>query len=293
MLKAAKKLDCKFLVTGHYARIKKTKNKFELLRAKDESKDQSYFLYRLKQKELSRILFPIGDLTEVQVREIAKKNKFPNYDKKSTVGICFIGKVNLKKFLQKKLKPKSGKILDPEGNQIGTHDGIYYYTIGQRIGPRFGIEVDKKEKIVKKWYVAKKDSKTNTIIAAPEGHKLNFRKEISIKNPRWINDNLINNLIKKISSKNIRGKLSDNISNKSASTANLTRGGGVGLSNKKEISVHARIRQVGELLPSKISFRKNKIKVILKKAITGVSEGQACVLYKGKVCLGGGVISFI
>lgn len=251
MIKAAKKIGCNFLVTGHYARIKKEKNKFQLLRAKDESKDQSYFLYRLKQKELAKTIFPIGDYTKTKIREIAKKNKFPNYDKKGTVGICFIGKVNLKKFLQKKLKPKKGKILDPEGNQIGTHDGIYYYTIGQRIGSRFGIEISKSEKLQKKWYVAKKDAKKNLIVAAPEGHKLNLRKEIFIKNLHWINNKPKNNS-----------------------------------------KVHSRIRQVGELLPSKISFSKNKIKIDLNKAITGVSEGQACVLYNGKVCLGGGVISF-
>lgn len=252
LIKAAKKLKCKFLVTGHYARIKKEKNKFKLLRAKDELKDQSYFLYRLKQGELAKTLFPIGELTKIEVREIAKKNKFPNFDKKSTVGICFIGKVNLKKFLQKKIPQKPGKILDPDGNQIGTHDGIYYYTIGQRIGPRFGIEVEKRTiESMKKWYVAKKDAKTNTIISAPEGHELNFKKEIYIKNVYWINQ-----------------------------------------TPKTNEKVLTRIRQVGELLPSKLTKSKNIFKVTLNKSITGVSEGQAIVLYKGKECIGGGVISF-
>jgi len=92
--------------------------KYQLLKAKDESKDQSYFLYRLKQNELSKSIFPIGDYTKKQVREIAKKAGFPNFDRKSTVGICFIGKVNLKKFLQKKISPKPGIILNPKGNKI-------------------------------------------------------------------------------------------------------------------------------------------------------------------------------
>ena len=259
LIKAAKKLGADFVVTGHYARIKKTKKKeYELLRAKDESKDQSYFLYRIKQSELKNLIFPIGDYTKSQVREIAKKNKFPNFDKKSTVGICFIGKINLKKFLQKKIKPKKGKIFDPKGNIIGEHDGIYYYTIGQRLGLRYGIEIKKQgddKKFLKRWYVALKDVGKNEIILAPEGHKLLYRKEITIKNPHWIN-----------------------------------------ASPKGNQKVYARIRQVGELLPSKLIYNKKnkKFRVILNKAITGVSEGQAIVLYatKGKKVLGGGEIRF-
>ena len=155
LLREAKKLGCDLIATGHYARIKKNKKgKYELFRAKDESKDQSYFLYRLSQRDLKKTLFPVGELTKKQVREIAKKQNFPNYNKKGTVGICFIGKINLKNFLQQKIKPKRGNILDPDGNKIGEHDGIYYYTIGQRIGPRFGIDIQRKGGTKpKKWYV--------------------------------------------------------------------------------------------------------------------------------------------
>ncbi len=274
--KAAKKLKAEHIVTGHYARIKRVVNdksilklsnkkvgsyvnkigKYELLRGKDETKDQSYFLYRLSQKDLAKSLFPVGDYTKKEIREIAGKSSFPNFDRKSTVGICFIGKVNLKRFLQKKIKPKQGTILDPSGKQIGTHDGIYYYTIGQRIGPRFGIDLEReKGKEVKKWYVAKKILQTNTIIAAPENHPLNFRKEITLNQPHWINE-----------------KPNEN----------------------KSYNVKSRIRQVGELLSSKLSYNKSKKRyaVTLSKPITGVSEGQAIVLYQGKRVLGGGVISF-
>ena len=254
LLKATKKIGADYLVTGHYARIKKDKKgKCELLRAKDETKDQSYFLYRLSQNDLKNSLFPIGDYTKKEIREIAQKNGFSNFNRKSTVGICFIGKINLKKFLQQKIKNKAGKIFDPEGKQIGTHDGIYYYTIGQRIGPRFGIEVEKKDKKgqVKKWYVARKILKTNTIIAAPENHPLNFRKEIWLNQPHWISETPKNNM-----------------------------------------KVLTRIRQVGELLSSKLKYTNKKYHIILNKPITGVSEGQAIVLYQGKKVLGGGVISF-
>src|SRR4030042_3873049 len=170
--KAAKKLKADYVATGHYVRIKKTKNKIELYRGKDESKDQSYFLYRLSKEDLKHTLFPIGDYTKVQIREIAKRNHFPNYNKKGTVGICFIGKINLKDFLKKRIPQKKGKILSPEGKQMGEHDGIFYYTIGQRIGPSFGINIDKSKfddkRNISRWYVAKKDAKTNTIIAAPQ-----------------------------------------------------------------------------------------------------------------------------
>ncbi len=256
LIKAGKKFKVDYIVTGHYGRIKKKKNNYELLRAKDETKDQSYFLYRIKQNELKQLIFPIGNYTKKQVREIARKNEFLNFDKKSTVGICFIGKVNLKEFLQKKIKAKKGKILSPEGKIIGEHDGIYYYTIGQRLGPRYGIEIDKQgdKSQLKRWYVARKNPKKNEIILAPEGHKLLFRKEIYIKNPYWINEN----------------------------------------PKKKNTKVFSRIRHVGELLNSKLNYdnKKKKFKVILNKAITGVSEGQAIVLYQGKKVLGGGEIRF-
>jgi len=312
--KAAKKLGADFIVTGHYARIKEVKDSkrkddndkqqlkfnrhnftsltlkdnwknkpnstasselsvtnksankvsnklknsahYQLLRAKDESKDQSYFLYRLNQEDLKHTIFPIGDYTKKEIRAIAKRHKFPNHERKGTVGICFIGKVNLKKFLQKRIKSKKGKILNPEGEQIGEHDGIYYYTIGQKIGPHFGIEILKKgddKKQLKRWYVASKNLRKNEIIAAPEDHPILYKKEITIKQPHWISTN-----------------------------------------PKTPQKLHARIRQVGELLPCKLTYNKTKKQyaVTLTKSIAGVSEGQAIVLYKRKECLGGGVIGF-
>jgi tRNA-specific 2-thiouridylase len=261
LLKEAKKRKINFIATGHYARVKKNKNGiYELFRGKDNSKDQSYFLYKINQNELSRCLFPIGDYTKEQIRNIAQKNNFPNYNKKGTVGICFIGKINLKKFLQKKIKPKKGKILDPEGKIIGEHDGIYYYTIGQRLGPRYGFELDRGDKNKpSKWYVARKDVRRNIIIAAPEGHKINFRKEVIARNMHFIDNSLINKIKK---------------------------------GNK--LKVFSRIRHVGELLPSILFYNKkvNQFQVRLDKAITGVSEGQAIVLYAKEKVLGGGEIRF-
>ena len=100
LLREAKKFHADYVVTGHFARIKKSKNKVYMYRAKDEFKDQSYFLYRLKEADLKKVLFPIGEYTKEQVRKIAKENGFLNHEKKSTVGICFIGKTNMKDFLK-------------------------------------------------------------------------------------------------------------------------------------------------------------------------------------------------
>ncbi len=258
-LKEAKKRGINLIATGHYARIKKKKEKYELHRAKDESKDQSYFLYRQSQEDLKHTLFPIGNLTKKKVRKIAKKHNFQNYAKKGTVGICFIGKVNLKDFLSKKIKPKKGKILDPEGNKIGEHDGIYYYTIGQRLGPRYGFDLkrqDPKTKRMIRWYVAKKDAKKNIIIAAPEGHKILLRKKIIVTDLHLIDED------------------------KKAFKKNLPR------------KVLTRIRQVGELMSTTINKKGNKIIATLDTPITGVSEGQAIVLYDKTKCIGGGVIGF-
>ncbi len=260
LLKEAKKRKIDIIATGHYARVKqnpKTK-KYELYRGLDESKDQSYFLYRTKESELRHTLFPIGNYTKKQIREIAEKNHFPNYNKKGTVGICFIGKINFKDFLRKKIPPKPGKILDPEGNIIGKHDGIFYYTIGERLGPRYGFEVERQKNShekIERWYVARKDIKKNTIIAAPKDHLLNFRKNIIVKNFYLISD-------KKTTFE------------------------------KKKTKVLSRIRHVGELLPSILEYKNKKWKITLKESITGVSEGQAVVLYQGEKCIGGGEISF-
>jgi len=213
--KAAKKHKCQYISTGHYARIKrinkkedlqlmrrfckakssslggraggKSSNKgYQLLMGKDKTKDQSYFLSELTQTDLAKTIFPIGNLTKTQVREIAKSQRFHNYDKKSTRGICFVGKVNMQKFLQKQLKPSKGNIKDTQGNIIGTHPGTQYFTIGQRIGPRLNMTINKQH-AQKKYFIAKKFKSTNTIIAVPEHHRLLKQTKIKIIKLKKIN----------------------------------------------------------------------------------------------------------
>jgi len=225
LLREAEKFGADAVVTGHFVRVKKRlvkglqlarapptgespnlslvsppplvvgkgKHRYDLYRAKDEMKDQSYFLYRLKEEDLARVIFPIGKYTKAQVRAIAKGNGFLNHEKKSTVGICFIGKTNMKDFLQLKIKPKSGKIVDANGEVVGTHDGVYYYTIGQKVGARFGLKIDKigdDKKNLSKWYVASKDIKKNILVVAPEGHEILKRGEMKVKDFHLISEDL-------------------------------------------------------------------------------------------------------
>lgn len=184
--KHAKKLGADYIAMGHYARVKSSSQRFSLLAGKDKNKDQSYFLYELSQSDLEHTLFPIGNLTKEEVRKIAKENHLPNWDKHSTRGICFVGKVNLKSFLEKNIKNHPGKVLSPEGKILGTHPGVMYFTIGQRIGPHLGINIEKPHgREQEKWYVAAK--KGNALIAAPENHHSLFKKEAIIKKLHLIN----------------------------------------------------------------------------------------------------------
>jgi tRNA-specific 2-thiouridylase len=191
--KEAKKLGADYIATGHYARIKKTKEGFNLLSGKDKNKDQSYFLHDLTQKDLEHTLFPLGNYTKEKVRKIAKQNHFPNYDKQGTRGICFVGKVNMKSFLEQKIPNKQGKVI-LFNKEIGTHAGTMYYTIGQRIGPRLGIILNNNPLPGKKLYVTNK--LRNSLIVAPEGHPSLKKNKIIIKNFHLINpkEKMIRNL---------------------------------------------------------------------------------------------------
>jgi tRNA-specific 2-thiouridylase len=161
----------------------------------------------------------------------------------------------MKKFLKKKIKPKKGDIMDPDGNILGKHDGVYYYTIGQRIRPRFDLNIKKKnEGQMPRWYVAKKDVKKNILVVAPNKHEILYRDFMVIKEFHLISDDIKD--------------------------------------FKKGDKVYVRIRHVGELISSKLKYnkKKNRFELKLSRKISGVSNGQAVVLYKGRKVLGGGVI---
>lgn len=191
--KEAKKHKCDYIATGHYIKRTKTKSGFQLQIPRDKTKDQSYFLYDLTQKDLGHSLFPIGEakLTKEEVRKIAKKHRLTNWDKKGTRGLCFIGKIDMKQFLKQKIKPKPGPVLDKKGNIIGTHQGTAFYTIGERAGPRTGIKINPKyqNKTKKKLYIAEKNTKKNTLTIIPERDKTLTKKEFRIIKTNWIDKN--------------------------------------------------------------------------------------------------------
>lgn len=167
------------IATGHYARIKKDGNKFQLLKGKDPNKDQSYFLYTLQQKHLKHIWFPIGNMKKPEVRKMAKKAGLSTASKSDSQGICFIGKVNVQSFLRDHISKKSGPIINTHGEQVGEHDGVFFYTIGQRHGLGVGGGIP--------YYVAGKDVKTNTLIVAL-GNRDSILKQkfLTATNINWI-----------------------------------------------------------------------------------------------------------
>ena len=122
------------IATGHYARKKDASGHFELLRAADAAKDQSYFLYRLRQQDLARAMFPIGHLQKKEVRALAKRFKLPVAEKPDSQGLCFIGKVSMRDFLSRFIKVENGPVVDTSGKVVGEHEGAAFYTLGQRHG---------------------------------------------------------------------------------------------------------------------------------------------------------------
>ena len=150
------------IATGHYAKIKKINDYFQLLKAEDGNKDQSYFLHRLSQNQLARSLFPLGGMYKRDVRNLAKEIGLPNYDKKDSTGICFIGERPFREFLGQHLPDKPGDIYSSSGEYIGRHRGLMYYTIGQRHGLGIGGAGDP-------WYVVNKNVSNNQLIIA-QGH---------------------------------------------------------------------------------------------------------------------------
>lgn len=137
-LEEAREYGFDTIAMGHYARIKEENGLFHLLKGVDPNKDQTYFLSKLNQFQLSHALFPIGHLHKSEVREIARKAGLPNAERKDSQGLCFIGKVGMKEFLEKRLLKKPGDIIDTMGKVLGTHEGAFSYTIGQRKGIQVG-----------------------------------------------------------------------------------------------------------------------------------------------------------
>ncbi|MGD8926525.1 MAG: tRNA 2-thiouridine(34) synthase MnmA [Thioalkalispiraceae bacterium] len=175
------------IATGHYVRSEKRDGEFFLLRGKDTDKDQSYFLYTLQQDQLEKSIFPVGELTKPEVRQLAEQNHLITYNKKDSTGICFIGERDFKTFLQRYIPAQPGKIVTPEGDKVGRHDGLMYYTRGQRQGLGIGGLANYSEE---PWYVADKDLVNNELIVV-QGHDHELLKGDWLKAAKleWVSKN--------------------------------------------------------------------------------------------------------
>ena len=160
-LNFAEQLGAEKLVTGHFANIDRVDGEYRLLRAADENKDQTYFLYMLGQRALSKALFPVGGLTKAEIRRIAREAGLPVSEKKDSTGVCFIGERNFKEFLSGFLPAQPGDMVTPEGKVVGRHDGLMYYTLGQRRGLGIGGGGNGQ-----RWFVLRKDLERNQLVVS-------------------------------------------------------------------------------------------------------------------------------
>lgn len=172
----------KYLATGHYARLDKTRG-VRLLRAADANKDQTYFLAGLTSAQLENALFPVGELVKGRVREIARLQGFVNADKKDSTGVCFIGERNFKQFLMQYLPAQPGDMVDEHGRKIGRHDGLMYYTLGQRRGLGIGGRSDGSGE---SWFVIGKDLARNLLVIQQGEHDELFSRSLDADHIHWI-----------------------------------------------------------------------------------------------------------
>ncbi|MCW5196497.1 tRNA 2-thiouridine(34) synthase MnmA [Buchnera aphidicola (Pemphigus obesinymphae)] len=186
---ALKVLKGNFIATGHYVRTQIVNNQIRLLRGIDGNKDQSYFLYTLNTEKIKKILFPVGKLKKIQVRKIAKKLNISVAEKKDSTGICFISPKKFNNFLSCYFPKKTGKIITAEGHKIGKHNGLMFYTLGQRKGLRIGGIKNSNNQA---WYVVKKNLLTNSLVVA-QGKNNPYLMSIGIivKKISWINGKIL------------------------------------------------------------------------------------------------------
>jgi tRNA-specific 2-thiouridylase len=176
----AMRLGAEKIATGHYARVDSSNHAFSLLKGKDGGKDQSYFLHRLTQEQLSRVLFPVGELEKSEVRRVALEAGLPNHAKKDSTGICFIGERPFREFLNRYLPKAPGKIVDEKGKAVGEHIGLAFYTIGQRKGIGLGGPGEP-------WYVAEKRLQENELVVVRgHDHPRLMKKTLDADEVTWI-----------------------------------------------------------------------------------------------------------
>ena len=179
--KYAKDLDADFIATGHYCNVLKKDGRTYLARAKDENKCQTYFLNQVSEKQIENVIFPVGNLLKPEVRKIAEENGLSTAEKKDSTGVCFIGERNFREFLKKYIPMQEGDIKTLDGKTVGTHSGVFYYTVGQRKGFGLGGAGNGEP-----WYVVKKDVENNILYVNQGECDLLFTKELTTRGFNFI-----------------------------------------------------------------------------------------------------------
>jgi tRNA-specific 2-thiouridylase len=251
----ALRLGAEHIATGHYARVRQRDGRFELLKGLDALKDQSYFLHRLNQAQLSRTLFPLGELPKTEVRRIAADIGLPNARKKDSTGICFLGERPFREFLTPYLSHEPGPIRDERGRTVGRHVGLSFYTLGQRQG--LGIGGVKARGAARggaehsPWYVAHKDLQNNVLgVVQGHDHPSLLSAALHADDTSWV-----------------------------AGTA----------PPPGRYTAKTRYRQADAACA--LRFAAGGFELEFDRPQWAVTPGQSAVLYDGDTCLGGGVIA--
>jgi len=242
-------LGARHIATGHYAQVEKVDGGFELSKAEDGTKDQSYFLHRLSQAQLARTMFPLGRLKKTEVRRIAKEAGLHNFAKRDSTGICFIGERPFRQFLERYVPRKPGIMRTPQGRVVGEHIGLAFYTIGQRKGIGLGGVKGAPEEA---WYVAAKDMERNELVVVQgRDHPLLLRRSLAARDIAWVSGG--------------------------PPTGDVVCG-----AKTRYRQADARC-YVARIAPDELD-------IDFEQPQWAVTPGQSVVLYRGEVCLGGGVI---
>ncbi|NOL49457.1 tRNA 2-thiouridine(34) synthase MnmA [Pelistega europaea] len=251
-------LGADYIATGHYARVRSIeiagRTEYQLLKGLDPAKDQSYFLHRLNQAQLSKAIFPLGEICKTEVRQLAEKLKLPNARKKDSTGICFIGERPFREFLNRYLPTKPGPILTDEGKEIGQHVGLAFYTLGQRKGLGIGgiKGYQSADGTADAWYVARKDIQNNILyVVSGHNHPWLLKPELVADDASWI--------------------------------AGYAPALGT-------YAAKTRYRQQ-DAACELVEANTTHLRLHFEQAQWAVTPGQSAVLYDGDVCLGGGIIT--
>lgn len=250
-LDAARELGASHIATGHYARVDRREDQWQLLRACDRGKDQSYFLHQLGQQQLAATRFPLGELHKDDVRALAAEARLPTAAKKDSTGICFIGERDFRSFLGRYLPARPGEIRDPDGQVLGEHPGVFYFTLGQRGGLQLG---GVRGREAAPWYVVGKRVHDNVLVV-DQGSDSPYLQSRSLwsEPAHWI--------------------------------------AGAPPAARFRCTAQTRYRQINEECEVQVDDNDGGLQVRFTRDQRAVTPGQSVVLYDGDVCLGGAVIA--